>query len=108
LPAPTDPGAGSDPALTRRRRVLFAVALVCGIGLLILPVLLTDGRELWARATSIDPLMLAVPVFLTFASYAAMSQEQCVWLHVVSGRAIPAKRNGPGSTNNTPEIFARN
>jgi uncharacterized protein (TIRG00374 family) len=73
LPAPTDPGAGSDPALTRRRRVLFAAALVCGIGLLILPVLLTDGRELWRRATSIDPLMIAVPLILTFASYAAMS-----------------------------------
>ena len=52
--------------------MLFAAALAFGVGLLILPVLLTDARE-WRQAASIHPAMLLLPLVLTFASYAAMS-----------------------------------
>jgi len=58
-----------------RRRVVFAAALTIGLGLLLLPIALADGRELWRTASGIHPVMLALPVLLTLLSYAAMSRS---------------------------------
>ena len=60
---------------TGRRRVLFAAALSLGVGLLVLPVVLADGRTLLRTAAGIQPLLLALPVGLTILSYAAMSRS---------------------------------
>jgi len=46
-----------------------------GLGLLVLLVLLSDGRELLRTAASIEPALLTMPVALTVLSYAAMSRS---------------------------------
>ena len=46
-----------------------------GLGLLVLLVLLSDGRELLRTAANIEPALLALPVALTVLSYAAMSRS---------------------------------
>jgi len=59
----------------RRRRLLFAAALALGVGLLALPVLLADGRELVRTAAAINPLVLTAPLVLTLLSYGAMARS---------------------------------
>jgi uncharacterized protein (TIRG00374 family) len=68
-------GPRADGRPERRRRILVAAALTVGVGLLVLPVVLADGRELWRTAAGIQPAMLAVPILLTLFSYAAMSRS---------------------------------
>jgi hypothetical protein len=60
---------------TRRRRTFFIAALIVGIGLVALPVLLADGRELARTAAGVQPAALGVALALTFLSYAAMSRS---------------------------------
>ena len=55
--------------------MLLAAALTVGVGLLALPFALADGQKLLHTFAGIDPVMLAVPVLLTVASYAAMSRS---------------------------------
>ena len=59
----------------RRRRLFILAALAIGFSLLVLLVVLSDGRELLRTAASVDPALLAVPVGLTILSYAAMSRS---------------------------------
>jgi hypothetical protein len=58
-----------------RRRVFLATALTVGVALLILPVLLADGRELLRITAGTDPVLLILPPSLTVLSYAAMSRS---------------------------------
>jgi glycosyltransferase 2 family protein len=58
-----------------RRRLFLIAALTLGVGLLALPVVLADGRTLLHVAAGIQPLLLAIPIGLTFLSYAAMSRS---------------------------------
>ena len=61
----------------RRRggRFLVGVAVAIGLGLLVLLVTVTDGRELWRTASSIEPSGLIVPLLLALASYGAMARS---------------------------------
>src|SRR3989454_1705957 len=59
----------------RRRRLFILATLAVGFGLLVLLVVLSDGRELLRTAASVDPALLVVPVALTILSYAAMSRS---------------------------------
>src|SRR5205814_616565 len=54
---------------------LLAAALTVGVGLILLLGVLADGRKLLHTAAGIHPAMLAAPVLLTLASYAAMSRS---------------------------------
>ncbi|HSV06076.1 MAG TPA: flippase-like domain-containing protein [Candidatus Binatus sp.] len=65
----------ADGQQARRRRVFLTGALTIGIGLLVLPMVLADGRELLRTAAGIEPYMLALPAALTLLSYAAMSRS---------------------------------
>jgi uncharacterized protein (TIRG00374 family) len=68
-------GPRADARPERRRRLLFAAALTIGVGLLVLPVVLADGRELLRTAAGVRPALLAIPILLTLFSYAAMSRS---------------------------------
>jgi len=70
LPAPH-----ADGRADRRRRIVLAAALTVGVGLILLLGVLADGRKLLHTAAGIHPAMLAAPVLLTLASYAAMSRS---------------------------------
>src|SRR2546425_3973899 len=59
----------------RRRRLFILATLAVGVGLLVLLVVLSDGRELLRTAASVDPALLAVPVAPTILSYAAISRS---------------------------------
>ncbi|TMA70602.1 MAG: hypothetical protein E6J68_00085 [Deltaproteobacteria bacterium] len=59
----------------RRRRLFILATMGVGLGLLVLLVLLSDGRELLRTAANIEPALLALPVALTVLSYAAMSRS---------------------------------
>src|SRR5207247_90360 len=50
-------------------------AVTVGVGLILLLGVLADGRKLLHTAAGIHPAMLAAPVLLTLASYAAMSRS---------------------------------
>jgi uncharacterized protein (TIRG00374 family) len=67
-PPPAQPGG-------RHRRRVFAIALTLGLALVVLLVVLADGRELARTAAGIQPLSLVLPVLLTVLSYAAMSRS---------------------------------
>jgi glycosyltransferase 2 family protein len=67
-PRPDRPSSG-------RRRVFFVAALTVGIGLVALPIVLADGRELLRTAAGIHPLGLTAALLLTLLSYAAMSRS---------------------------------
>ncbi len=58
-----------------RRRAFLVPALIIGVGLLALPVVLSDGRELLRTAAGVRPLGLVVALALTLFSYAAMSRS---------------------------------
>jgi hypothetical protein len=51
------------------------LAVAVGLGLLVVLVTITDGRELWRTASSLEPLELIVPLVLALASYAAMARS---------------------------------
>ena len=68
-------GPRAEARPERRRRIVLAAALTVGVGLLVLPIVLADGRELWRTAAGIHPVMLAIPILLTLFSYAAMSRS---------------------------------
>ncbi|TMA60824.1 MAG: flippase-like domain-containing protein [Deltaproteobacteria bacterium] len=59
----------------RGRRLFILATLAVGFSLLVLLVVLSDGRELLRTAASVDPALLALPVGLTILSYAAMSRS---------------------------------
>ncbi len=65
----------TDAGPQHRRGLFFAVALLFGVGLLALPVVLADGRELLRTAQAIDPWALAAPLALTLLSYATMARS---------------------------------
>ena len=69
------PAPHTDGRADRRRRIVLAVALTAGVGLLILLGALANGPELLRTVAGIHPLMLVVLVLLTLASYAAMSRS---------------------------------
>ncbi len=69
------PAPHTDGRADRRRRIVLAVALTAGVGLLILLGALANGPELLRTVAAIHPAMLAVLVVLTLASYAAMSRS---------------------------------
>jgi hypothetical protein len=69
------PSRPAEAGPTGRRRVLFAAALTLGLGLLVLPVVLANGRTLLQTAAGIRPLLLLGPVALTILSYGAMSRS---------------------------------
>src|SRR5438094_7158810 len=58
-----------------RRRLFILATLAVGFSLLVLLVVLSDGRELLRTAASVDPALLALPVGLTILSYAALSRS---------------------------------
>jgi uncharacterized protein (TIRG00374 family) len=65
----------AEPRGAGRRRVFFGVALAFGVALLVLPVVLANGRELLKTAAAIQPSLLALAVAFTLLSYAAMSRS---------------------------------
>jgi uncharacterized protein (TIRG00374 family) len=57
------------------RRLFVALALGIGVCLFALPLVLADWHELKRTAANVDPALLAVPLVLSFLSYAAMSRS---------------------------------
>ena len=71
----------ADGRSATRRRIFLAAALTVGIGLLVLPVLLADGRELLRTAAGIskDTVLLGMGSYFELwdaATYAAQEAEQ--------------------------------
>src|SRR6185369_1900933 len=64
------------------------IAAAVGIGVLLLLVLLADGRTLLEKAAEIEPIALAVPMGLSLLSYAAMARSY-QGIADVAGRHLP-------------------
>ena len=66
----------------------MVIAAAVGIGVLLLLVLLADGRTLLEKAADIQPIALAVPMGLSLLSYAAMARSY-QGISDVAGRHLP-------------------
>jgi uncharacterized protein (TIRG00374 family) len=69
-------------------RTTLIVAAAVGIGVLVLLVLLADGRKLVETARQVDPLALAAPMVLSLLSYGAMARSY-QGIADVAGRHLP-------------------
>jgi uncharacterized protein (TIRG00374 family) len=69
------PDPRADARADRRRRLLVALTLAVGVGLIVLLVWLSDTRELLRTAAAIRPVAFVLPVLLTLLSYGAMSRS---------------------------------